>query len=272
MPFPLSLPNLAHAIWQVMMPAIEAVWAHGKRHGSPEDKLALAAERMRRVMTQLRLLVAKANAGTLPRLRARRPLDAAKTPIDQPPGWEPKPRAKSKWPREFAWITRLVGSGMAMSAAGGLEWLIANDAEMKLLMQAAGPQVIRLARSLFWGLGVPLPPCLRKPEVMVSVPPGYRDAVRKVKGGALIPTRHANLVMQGWRAPGPPPKRKPRKPSAAVLAARELRQQLRQAPRQRHRVGEGEAGARRPPSPQVLNFGHLSRASFACPFCCDIGT
>jgi hypothetical protein len=229
MPIPLSLPNLAHAIWRIMTPAIDLVWAHGKRHGSPEDKLALAMDRIRRVMTQLRLLVARANAGTLPRPRAKRPRDAAKPPIDHPEGWEPKPRAKSKWPREFAWITKLVGSGMAMSAASGLEWLIANDAEMQLLMQAAGPQVVRLARSLFWALGATLPPCLRKPEVMIPVPPDYRDGTRKVKGGALTFTRHANLVMQGWRAPGPPPKRKPRKPSAAVLARREERRQLREA-------------------------------------------
>ena len=229
MSFPLSLPNLAHAIWQVFMPAIDAVWANGKRHGSPEDRLALAMDRLRRVMSQLRLLVVKAEAGTLPRLRPRRQPDPAKTPIDRPPGWEPKPRGKSKWPRAYGWITKLAGNGMAMSAAGGLEWLIANDAEMQSLMQAAGPQVVRLARSLFWALGATLPPALRKPEVMVPYPPGFKDATYKRRDGGIVFTRHANLVMQGWRVPGPPPRRKPRKPSAAVLAAREQRRQFREA-------------------------------------------
>ncbi len=122
---------------------------------------------------------------------------------------------------------KLAGGGACMDATR-VGWLIDNDEEMRRLF-AAAPQIARPIRSLYWMMAQTLPPALRKPEVMVPAPPGYVDKTYKRQDGGIVFTRHALLVMAGWRAPGPPPRRKARKPSAAVLARREQRRQFREA-------------------------------------------
>ncbi len=211
-----------------MTNAIVALGTDGMRRGSPEQLLAQAQQRMRRIHSQLYVLITRAVAGTLPTPRAKRPgPDPETLPPERPEGRTPKPRAKSQWPRAFGWALRLT-SGSAAAQVTRMGWLIETDEEMQRFY-AAAPQIAQPIRSLYWIMGQTLPPALRKPEVMVPAPPGYVDKTYKRKDGGIVFTRHALLVMAGWRAPGPPSRRKPRKPSAAVLARREQRRQFREA-------------------------------------------
>jgi hypothetical protein len=218
MSFPLSLPNLAHAIWQIFMPTIQAVMGHAERRGVPEAMRVLAHRRMALVSSRLRHLIAKAVAGTLPKPRAKRP------PVDRPEGWTPRPRAKCPWPRAFAWVTKLAGNGCAIIGANGLAWLVENDAEMKLLLQAA-PQSARLMRSFFWMTGATLPVALRLPHAMRPIPADYVPGNERYRrrNPCLGFSVYENLAMNGWRAFGHYPKRKPRKPSPAKQAERAQR-------------------------------------------------
>ena len=162
--------------------AVFAQIIEGLRHTVPkfiaQDRTAgpliiLIWTHLGRLGRRFAAIAARAEAGTLPAPRRRRPVARRTGTV----------RAPSPLPTGFAWL----GQMMWETRASGhhLHHLVTTDPQMMALM-AASPQAARIVRSIFWMTCIrPVPACVRAPRR--SVVPASPNPVEKTLAGRSTP-------------------------------------------------------------------------------------
>ncbi len=104
-------------------------------------------------------IAARAEAGTLPAPRLRRPVTRRAGTV----------RAPGALPTSFAWLGQMMWETRTYGTQ--LQHLVTTDPEMMALM-AASPEAARIVRSVFWMTCIrPVPACVRAPRRKVLAAP-----------------------------------------------------------------------------------------------------
>jgi hypothetical protein len=149
--------------WLVKAVAFRVHWL-GRREPARLSVTELVAARLRRTVDRFTALLARFEAGTLtpPKPRPARPRPEPAEPADPEPK-PPRPE-RAPLPRHFGWLREISGDHEITRLGQGLQALVADDARMRALIEAA-PRVGRLLRPILWMTGAPwIPPILVPPK------------------------------------------------------------------------------------------------------------